>query len=240
MPVYILILEFPVKHAIPLASATVLGGAVANNILNARKKHPDHPLRPAIDWDLILQLEPMTILGALFGAALTDLLPEVVLVVLMVLLLTVTANKTLSTAQKLHVKESEQLLKAHGEGEAKKLLANADDYIEHYVGLQRNDNTKTDDDGSWSSDEKVSNAIQTLEQSAGEPSWRDDCDHQVFLDAAKLSALFALITFINLLKGNVGEDGGGPVSPIDSSYRGPTTFWLMLTYLLCFLIFRWD
>ena len=37
IPVYILILDFPVKHAIPLASITVLGGALANNMLNWSK-----------------------------------------------------------------------------------------------------------------------------------------------------------------------------------------------------------
>ena len=68
VPIYILLLQFPVKHAIPLASITVLGGAIANNILNASKVHPNHSERPLIDWDLILQLEPMTIGGALIGA----------------------------------------------------------------------------------------------------------------------------------------------------------------------------
>jgi hypothetical protein len=52
VPIYILIVDFPVKNAIPLASITVLGGAIANNLLNMRKVHPDHPERPAIDWDL--------------------------------------------------------------------------------------------------------------------------------------------------------------------------------------------
>ena len=46
----------------------ILGGAIANNILNASKVHPNHTERPLIDWDLILQLEPMTIGGALIGA----------------------------------------------------------------------------------------------------------------------------------------------------------------------------
>lgn len=60
VPIYILILDFPVKHAIPLVSATVLGGAVANNLLNARREHPNHSTRTCVDWDLLLQLEPMT------------------------------------------------------------------------------------------------------------------------------------------------------------------------------------
>lgn len=61
VPIYILIFDFSVKHAIPLVSVTVLGGAVANNIFNVSKRHPNHPMtRSCIDWDLLLQLEPMT------------------------------------------------------------------------------------------------------------------------------------------------------------------------------------
>jgi hypothetical protein len=52
VPIYILILDFPVKNVAALASITVLGGAIANNLLNVRNVHPDHPERPAIDWDL--------------------------------------------------------------------------------------------------------------------------------------------------------------------------------------------
>mmetsp|Transcript_5542 Transcript_5542/g.12079 ORF Transcript_5542/g.12079 Transcript_5542/m.12079 type:complete len:112 (+) Transcript_5542:220-555(+) len=40
VPTYILLLDFPVKHAIPLASTTVFGGAIANNLLNVRESHP--------------------------------------------------------------------------------------------------------------------------------------------------------------------------------------------------------
>ena len=60
LPIYILIFGFPVKHAIPLASSTVWGGAVANNLLNCRKRHPENSSASCIDWDLLLQLEPMT------------------------------------------------------------------------------------------------------------------------------------------------------------------------------------
>eukprot|EP00578_Thalassiosira_sp_NH16_P003371 CAMPEP_0181139102 /NCGR_PEP_ID=MMETSP1071-20121207/34607_1 /TAXON_ID=35127 /ORGANISM="Thalassiosira sp., Strain NH16" /LENGTH=351 /DNA_ID=CAMNT_0023225995 /DNA_START=431 /DNA_END=1483 /DNA_ORIENTATION=+ len=81
---------------------------MANNLLNVRKVHPDHPERPVIDWDLILQLQPMTIAGALIGADLNEKLPEVVLLVLMLLLLTVTAVTTLRKACKLYRKEEEE------------------------------------------------------------------------------------------------------------------------------------
>ena len=46
VPIYILVMRFSPKHAIPLSNITVFGGAVANTILNVRKRHPlaDRPL----------------------------------------------------------------------------------------------------------------------------------------------------------------------------------------------------
>jgi uncharacterized membrane protein YfcA len=59
-----------------------------------RKVHSDHPDRPAIDWDLMLLLQPMTIAGALIGVDLNKVLPEILLLVHMLTLLTVTARET--------------------------------------------------------------------------------------------------------------------------------------------------
>ena len=40
VPIYILVMRFPAKHAISLSNITVFGGAVANTPLNVRKRHP--------------------------------------------------------------------------------------------------------------------------------------------------------------------------------------------------------
>lgn len=104
VPIYTLVLGFDTRHAIPLSNITVLGGAVANTILNVRKRHPQAD-RPLIDWDLILIMEPMTIAGALVGANLNKLLPEYVIILLLLVVLSLTAHKTLSKAIKLHEKE---------------------------------------------------------------------------------------------------------------------------------------
>jgi uncharacterized membrane protein YfcA len=123
VPTYILLLQYPVKHAISLASTTVLGGAIANNLLNARKKHPSHSRRSVIDWELILQLEPMAILGALVGALLKDFLADFILIIMMLLLLTMTAYETLIKAYKLHQNEIEgNQTVTDGLGEKKPLL----------------------------------------------------------------------------------------------------------------------
>ena len=105
VPIYILVLQFPAKEAIPLSNVTVFGGAIANTLLNICKRHPLVD-RPLIDWTIIMVMEPLTILGSLFGANLNKLLPETVIVVLLVVLLSLTAWKTLAKAMKLHEKET--------------------------------------------------------------------------------------------------------------------------------------
>lgn len=67
VPLYILVLHFHPKHAIPLSNITIFGGAITNTVLNLSKRHPDAD-RPLVDWDLILVMEPLTIGGALVGS----------------------------------------------------------------------------------------------------------------------------------------------------------------------------
>jgi uncharacterized membrane protein YfcA len=110
VPIYILVMGFSPKHAIPLSNVTVFGGAVANVILNMKKRHPLAD-RPLVDWDLILVMEPLTIAGALIGAFLNKLLPELLLTVLLVLLLSSTAYDTLTRAVKMYKKETVALRK---------------------------------------------------------------------------------------------------------------------------------
>ena len=45
----------------------IVGGALANFLFNALRRHP-YGDKPLIDWDLIMVMEPTTILGALFGS----------------------------------------------------------------------------------------------------------------------------------------------------------------------------
>ncbi|CAN0529743.1 unnamed protein product [Ectocarpus sp. 8 AP-2014] len=67
VPLYILVLGFDPKHAIPLSNITIFGGAITNTVLNLSKRHPAAD-RPLVDWDLILVMEPLTIGGALVGS----------------------------------------------------------------------------------------------------------------------------------------------------------------------------
>lgn len=74
VPLYILVLGFDPKHAIPLSNITIFGGAITNTVLNLSKRHPDAD-RPLVDWDLILVMEPLTSTLKLFPAPQAAVLP---------------------------------------------------------------------------------------------------------------------------------------------------------------------
>lgn len=219
VPIYILLLEFPVKHAIPLASTTVFGGAIANNILNAKKRHPNHPERPAIDWDLILQLEPMTIAGALIGVDLNKELPELALLVLMLLLLSITAQKTLAKAIKLYQKEEDEI-KTH------------QDHATENTALISSKETHFDIEKKESG---YSGADDNVESDDIDDVDRNMIMRQCRIDALKLCLLFAVVTVLDLLQGTPDGKGGGPIG-LQSC--GPTCYWVSETMIfLCIVLF---
>jgi uncharacterized membrane protein YfcA len=118
VPTYIFVLGFEPKYAIPLSNCTILGSSISNLILNVNKRHPFAD-RPLIDWDMILMMEPLTIAGALVGTFINVLLPPWVITVMLVILLVLTARKTLNKGIKKYKQESAVLeAKAAHEGRA--------------------------------------------------------------------------------------------------------------------------
>ena len=57
---------FRTVTAVALSNVTIVGGTLTNFAFNVGRRHPLRP-GPLIDWDLILVMEPSTILGALAG-----------------------------------------------------------------------------------------------------------------------------------------------------------------------------
>ena len=49
-----------------LSNITIVGGAISNFLFNVGRRH-EYFDKPLIDWELILVMEPTTILGALIG-----------------------------------------------------------------------------------------------------------------------------------------------------------------------------
>lgn len=115
VPIYILIMRFSARYGIPLSNVTILGGALANNAFNLRKRHPKAE-RPMIDFDLVLLMEPPTIAGAVIGSILNKVLPEFVITTLLVLVLGATAFRTYQSAEKQALKEDKAQEGEEGEG----------------------------------------------------------------------------------------------------------------------------
>ena len=88
------------KVAIPIGAVTVLGGALSSTIINWQRRHPLAD-RPIIDWDFILVMQPVVLIGVLLGTFIHQLLSEQILIVLLVVLLSVTAHSTLSKAMRM-------------------------------------------------------------------------------------------------------------------------------------------
>jgi uncharacterized membrane protein YfcA len=238
VPVYILVMGFTPKHAIPLSNVTVLGGAVANTILNARKRHPLAD-RPLVDWDLILVMEPLTIAGALLGAFLNKVLPELLLTVLLVLLLSVTAYTSLTKALKLYARESRAMAAAQGlvrvdgtkESELTVMarLEDQDDHDEAAEVLLENMERDDDDDESSSDDDMKSVELPASSLQAELDQLLEEERTTPMANISILVTMFIVVLTINVLKG-----GGAFPSPLGIRC-GSRAFWIANLVMLAWI-----
>lgn len=239
VPIYILVMGFSPKHAIPLSNITVFGGSLANTFLNTRKRHPLAD-RPLVDWDLILVMEPLTIAGALIGAFLNKVLPETFLVVMLVALLSFTSYNTLKKSFKMYAAESRHMreemgIRADGtkESELTRILHDEDEDDEIEASdhlLDDGDRSGDEEDGGDDVDlgddvDADEDLTQILEEEREAP----------MMNIMVLVTLFIVVLFINLMKG-----GGAFPSPLGIKC-GSTSFWvanfLMLGWIFIISVF---
>lgn len=115
VPIFIIVYGFKPIHAVALSNFTILGSSIMNMLLNLSKRHPMVD-RPLVDWDLIVVMEPLTMAGAIFGAYVGKLLPEVFLVISLVVLLGYTSKITLEKGLQLWRKETKEAADRRGSG----------------------------------------------------------------------------------------------------------------------------
>ena len=108
IPILLIILQLDSVQAVALSNLAVLAGAATNFYSNVNKRHPNPQLnRPLVDWNIIMIMEPSTMLTAVLGAYLGHLLPKIVLVFLLTLVLGVVAIRTFFTGMKqYHAEEA--------------------------------------------------------------------------------------------------------------------------------------
>jgi len=220
VPIYILVMGFSTKNAIPLSNITVFGGAVANTFLNAKKRHPLVD-RPMVDWDLILIMEPLTIAGALMGAFLNKLLREEILVVMLVLLLSFTAYNTLVKAMKMYRIESVQIAR-------QRLKENE---LTSMASQQYADNEVEAEDELLDNMEKKMAKMKEFDMM--------DDDLKRILEEEKVAPRrninLLVIMFVVVLAVNVLKGGGSFESPLGIEC-GSAAFWLANTFMLVWIL----
>jgi len=106
VPLYILFLQFRPKHAVALSNFTILGGALANTMLNVPRK--DDNGRSLIDWDIIVMMEPSTIGGTVIGSFASKYLSDFVLMVSLATVLSILSFRTLDKGIQMFRRESEE------------------------------------------------------------------------------------------------------------------------------------
>ncbi|KAG6977757.1 hypothetical protein JG688_00000068 [Phytophthora aleatoria] len=96
--VYILVLKLGPDEAIPLASITVFGGAVCDFFLNLWKK-PINSNFPLINWDFMLMMQPMLLMGAAFGASMISWFSTWLLTIALIVYLVYVGKKAFKKAR---------------------------------------------------------------------------------------------------------------------------------------------
>ena len=81
VPVLILVLSLSPKEAVPISQAMIFGGSLVNLVMNYRSRHPVVKTRPLIDYDAVLILEPLMLLGTTFGVMLNAVSPTWLIIV---------------------------------------------------------------------------------------------------------------------------------------------------------------
>jgi uncharacterized membrane protein YfcA len=133
VPIYACVLGVGAKAAVPMSTATILGGALGNMISIAFARHPDpQNNKPLIDYESCTFMQSGELLGVVFGVCLNLILPEILIIVFLAVLLGFSAYKTLAQGlQRFHdesakSKAEEAKTSQPQEGGAEEAASNAD------------------------------------------------------------------------------------------------------------------
>eukprot|EP01025_Chloroclados_australasicus_P017665 TRINITY_DN1900_c0_g1_i2.p1 TRINITY_DN1900_c0_g1~~TRINITY_DN1900_c0_g1_i2.p1 ORF type:complete len:508 (+),score=63.41 TRINITY_DN1900_c0_g1_i2:934-2457(+) len=108
VPLLLIFGGFTTTTGVALSNVTVMGGALANFVINFSKRHP-HVNRPLIDWDLIMVMEGTTIFGAIFGGYMNKICPSWITGTLLVVLLSQMGWVLLRKGMRMYKKENNEI-----------------------------------------------------------------------------------------------------------------------------------
>lgn len=211
VPLYILVFGFHPKLAIALSNFTILGASIMNMALNFQKRHPFVD-RPLVDWDVVAIMQPLTMAGTLLGAFFGLYLPDEVILLLLILLLSFTTHATIKKGLSQHSKESSGFSEELTAAAAMKMAMDKslDDTLEEeksgLLGAVESD----DDEVGNISEEKPHRNEAASSRRPMDPELREILAaerHTPVYKVSILSIMFVGIIFLNVLKGGKGGLG---------------------------------
>ena len=107
VPALLLIGGYSAQVAVPISTVIIFGCAIANWSMLAPQKHPNASNRPLINYSAALILQPIILCGSSLGVLLNTIIPNWLLVLLLVSLLTFTIYKTIKKGLDLRKKEKQ-------------------------------------------------------------------------------------------------------------------------------------
>lgn len=222
VPIYLLLVKLPVKYAISTTSVTILGGSIANVLLNSFKRHPIHNHRSSVDWVLTLLVEPTQMGGTLVGTLLHDFLPDLLVIVLLLVLLSLTAFRTIDKANQLHAKETHSMARVMPADVRRGSTGTPDPESQRLIP-----GTGTNVGGTT-----AYKAVEVSQDSFSSPEQDTPLDEYSDTgEIAKLTMLFVVITALNLLKGSSSTRSS-------DGWLFWTTQVIMLLVIVCFV--AWE
>ncbi|KAL0024495.1 hypothetical protein WJX77_009840 [Trebouxia sp. C0004] len=105
VPMFNVLLGFSLKGSTALSQAVVTGGACAGFMYSSCKRHPDDHEQSLVDFDLALILTPMLLLGITAGVLINAVMPNWLITLLLVAVLTWLTFKTFMKGWQLHQSE---------------------------------------------------------------------------------------------------------------------------------------
>lgn len=84
VPVYMFLFNYTIGDSVPLAKATIFGGAVVTLFVNANRRYPNQPSRPLNDYRLSSFIIPLMLSGSMIGVMLTKIIPSAFILCTMV------------------------------------------------------------------------------------------------------------------------------------------------------------
>ena len=107
VPVYLFSMEYSIGDSVPLAKATIFGGAIVTLFANINRRKLRDPSQPLNDYRIASFIVPLMLSGSLIGVMLTKIVPSAVILFFMVTYLMTSSYQIFFKAVAYSRKENE-------------------------------------------------------------------------------------------------------------------------------------